>query len=122
MAVMASSFRGNSGKFSAANLVDGNAQTYWATDDNVKNGWVEVNFKVPKPVKYVLLQEYIKLGQRIKSFSIEAWDGKGWRKVSEGTTIGYKRIMKLNDVRTSKIRIHIGDSKACPVLSNVEAY
>jgi alpha-L-fucosidase len=120
--VTASSFRGNSGKFSATNLIDGNTQTYWATDDNVKKGWLEINFKVPKPVKYVLLQEFIKLGQRVKSFSIEAWDGKRWRTVSEGTTIGYKRILKLKEVNTSKIRINISDSKACPVLSNVEVY
>jgi alpha-L-fucosidase len=62
------------------------------------------------------------LGQRIKAFDIEVFTGGRWEKISEATTIGYKRILKLNPVETSKIRVNITASKACPVISNVEVY
>jgi alpha-L-fucosidase len=42
--------------------------------------------------------------------------------VAEATTIGYKRILKLKPVTTQKIRVTIKDSKACPLISNIEVY
>gem|GEM_PF-5717795 len=35
---------------------------------------------------------------------------------------GYKRILRIDPVITSRIRINISDSKACPLISNVEIY
>jgi alpha-L-fucosidase len=42
--------------------------------------------------------------------------------VAAGTTIGYKRILKLTPVKAGKVRINITASKACPVISNVALY
>jgi alpha-L-fucosidase len=120
--VKASAYRGKSKKYAPLNLIDGNKETYWATDDEENTGRFEIDFGKPQTVSYVLLQEYIKLGQRIKSFSIDAWKDNKWHQISEGTTIGYKRIVKVDPVTTQKIRVNILDSKACPVLSNVEVY
>ncbi len=118
----ASSYRGKSSQFSPKNLIDGDKETYWATDDNVVTGSFELEFNEPQTISYVLLQEYIPLGQRIKSFRVGVWNNDEWETVSEATTIGYKRILQINPVKTSKIRIDITDSKACPVISNVELY
>ena len=65
----------------------------------------------------VLLQENIALGQRVRRFSIQAWNGSEFAAVSSGTTIGYKRIVRFQKVRTSKIRVAIEDARACPVIS-----
>jgi len=73
-------------------------------------------------VKYILLQEYIKLGQRVKSFHVAVWQNGSWQPVAAATTIGYKRILKLSPVETNKVQITINDAKACPVLSNLELY
>ena len=120
--VKASGYRGKSKKYAPKNLTDGNKETYWATDDKEHSGWFEIDFGKPQTVSYVLLQEYIKLGQRVKSFSVDAWKDNKWQQISEGTTIGYKRIIQIDPVTTQKIRVNILDSKACPVLSNVEVY
>jgi alpha-L-fucosidase len=69
-----------------------------------------------------LLQEYIKLGQRVKSFNVEVFSDDRWTKVAEGTTIGYKRILKLGPTTASKVRINITAAKACPLISNIEVY
>ncbi|MCP1382732.1 exo-alpha-sialidase [Runella salmonicolor] len=118
----ASSFRGNAVYYASANLTDGNKDTYWTTNDDVTTGSVEIDLGKTQTVKYVTLKEYIALGQRVKSFEIEAWQNGTWQKVAQATTIGYKRILKLTPVQTSKIRVNITASKASPVLSAVEVY
>ena len=120
--VEVSSVRGKSKRFNGANICDGNNDSYWATDDDVKTGTIEIELKEAKTVKYIMLQEYIQLGQRVKSFNIEVKKGCTWLKVADGTTIGRKRIVKIDPVETDKIRINIIDSKAALTISNVEAY
>ena len=108
--------------YSASGLNDGNKETYWATDDNITTGIIEIDLPKIQPVKYLLLQEYIKLGQRVKSFTVDVWQNNEWKKAATATTIGYKRILSIGPVETQKIRVTIADSRACPVISNVEVY
>lgn len=118
--VTATSERGK--VFSAANVNDGNKETYWSTPDELTYASLEVEFDSPKEVKYVMLQEYIRLGQRVKAFTVEAWVDDAWQEVGHGTTIGYKRILKIDSVTAKKIQINITNAKACPVISNVEIF
>lgn len=118
----ATNYRGRSSQFSPANLTDGNKDTYWATDDNINNASFDIEFSKSYPIKYILLQEYIQLGQRVKGFTVEVWMNNEWKQVAAATTIGYKRILKLEPVVTDKIRITIDSSKACPVISNFAVY
>lgn len=120
--VIASSFRGKSAAFAAANVTDGKENTYWATDDGVTTGSLEINLGKAAVVQYITLQEYIQLGQRVSSFTAEVWKDNAWQQVAAATTIGYKRILKIAPVETSKVRINITGAKACPVISNVEIY
>ncbi len=115
-------FRGNDETYSPGNITDGKDETYWTLDDDNVTGNIEIELTNVRKVKYILLQESIKLGQRVKSFSIEAWTDHHWKKVAEATTIGYKRILKIDPIETDKIRLTILASKACPVISNVEVY
>jgi alpha-L-fucosidase len=119
----ADKWRGKSKLYAAANVTDGNNETYWCTDDSVTAGSIEIEFNKPEKIKYILIREFINLGQRIKSFDIEAFDSQAWKKIAEGTTIGHKRILALEEeTETSKIRLNIRDSKACPLISNIEVY
>jgi len=73
-------------------------------------------------VKYLLVQEYIRLGQRIKHFSVEALvDGK-WVTIGKSTTIGYKKILPIENVTTDKIRVNFEDSRGPILISNIELY
>jgi alpha-L-fucosidase len=120
--VKADSYRGNSKRYAGQSLTDADPETYWATDDDKRSGSLVIELGSQKPVRYVILQEYIKLGQRVKSFTLDVWDGNTWKQAAAATTIGYKRIVKIDPVETAKIRINISDAKACPVISNVEVY
>ncbi len=119
---VASSFRGNSEEYNAVKVNDGNKETYWATNDEEKTGSVEIDLGKPQLISFVTIQEYIKLGQRVKGFRIEiVKDGK-WVALAKGTTIGYKRIVKTFPTEAQKVRLVITDSKACPTISNLEIY
>lgn len=118
----ASNYRGKSNQYSPKNLIDRNKDTYWATDDDVISSSFELEFEEQKTVSYILLQEHIPLGQRVTSFQVKAWNNNQWEKVAEATTIGYKRILPVGPIETSKIKIEITGSKACPVISNVAIY
>ena len=116
------SYRGNQKEYSGSNITDGNKNTYWTTNDEVTAGTITITLPKISLVKYIMLQEYIQLGQRVKHFTVEVWKNNGWEKLTEATTIGYKRILKVTPVSTQKMKIVITDSKACPVISNVGVY
>jgi alpha-L-fucosidase len=73
-------------------------------------------------VNRIILQEYIKLGQRVQEFKVSAFNKGEWKPLIDGTTIGYKVIRKFPLVETSKIKVTFSNSKACPVISNIELY
>ncbi len=120
--VQAESWRGEADRYAPKNITDGNKETYWVTDDAITTGTMEIDLGATQKVKYVVIQEYISLGQRVKSFSVEVQSNGEWKQIAEATTIGYKRILKLEPTETNKVRIIITASKACPVISNVEIY
>lgn len=126
---------GKKRNYVAANLTDADSSTYWATDDGVRTATITLTWDEPQTVHYVTMMEYIKLGQRVKKFTIEtSEDGKtGWtrRGPAVQTTIGYKRIIPLSGSTTNSydagfrvkgIRLTINDSKACPTLHTLSAY
>jgi alpha-L-fucosidase len=118
--VSASCSRGKA--YKASNVNDGNPETYWATKDNHSTADLVIDLGLQTEVNRILLQEYIKLGQRVQEYKVEAFVNREWIKLIDGTTIGHKVIRKFPVVKASKIRITISKSKACPVISNIELY
>jgi len=120
--VSASNVRGNSKNFGAEKAVDGNKDTYWATDDGVITASMTIDFGKPTDFNRFLVQEYIRLGQRVKTFTVEAFTDGNWKEVVKATTIGYKRILRFPGVKATQVRFSITDSKSCPVISNLGIY
>lgn len=118
----ASNVRGNSKRFGADKMTDDDEDTYWATDDGVTNATVTVDFGKPTVFNRFLIREYIRLGQRVKAFTVEAFVNNEWRELAKETTIGYKRILCFPTTEATKIRFHITDSKACPLISDIGVY
>jgi alpha-L-fucosidase len=102
----------------AANTVDGNPETYWATDDGVTEASIEYDLGAPRTFNRAMVQEYIPRGQRVEAFALDAWDGQAWQTVAESTTIGYKRLLRFDDVTAQKVRLRITQSRVCPQIAN----
>jgi alpha-L-fucosidase len=118
----ATNVRGNDKQFDAVNVLDDDRQSYWACDDSILTPSLIIDLGKKINTKYILLQEYISLGQRIESFTIEGFDGTAWQELVTGTTIGHKRILEFLPIAVDKIRLKILKSRACPVIENVEIY
>jgi len=70
----------------------------------------------------VMLQESLNTGQRIEKFRIDSWDGQQWVKITEGTTIGYKRLLRFPPVKSKRVRLTIEKSRSTPTLITFNLY
>lgn len=104
-------------------VVDGNADSYWSPGGQATAGELDLDLAKPTTFDVVGLQEPIRRGQRVSSFAVDAWDGTGWTQVSSGSTIGYKRLIRLAaPVTAQRVRLRILGSRATPMISTVGLY
>ena len=120
--IKSSDHRGSQDEYSPMNCVDGDKESYWATNDSVHTATLYIGFKKETTFNRLLLQENIRLGQRIHKFTLEIKTGKGWEKVANGTTIGYKRVLRFDDVTSKKARVTLETKAPCLTLSNLGIY
>jgi alpha-L-fucosidase len=121
--VEASDERGK--RFAASLANDGDFDTYWATPDEVVDGSLTFTFDQEQQVSRLLLQEYIPLGQRVKSFNVEYQQDGKWMPLQideETTTIGYKRILRFPTITTSALRVNVTDARGPLCISEIAAF
>lgn len=110
------------GAYDASRMNDGDYQKYWAANEDARQASIEVDFGKSQAVNQVLIQEHISLGQRIQQFSVHYYNEGEWEPCAEGTTVGYKRILRFPTVETTKLRIDIEASLACPLINTISVY
>ena len=81
-----------------------------------------MDLKGEKTFNVLLLQENIRKGQRVEKFILEYWDNNQWKKATEGTTIGYKRLLKFPTITASKVRLRIESARLQPALAEIGLY
>lgn len=106
----------------AKNILDGKYNSYFTTKGSDTTTSVVFKLKRPSTFNVLSLQENISVGQRVEKFT--AWYEKNgnWEKFTEGSTIGYKRLLKFNPVTSEKIKIDIESSRLNPTLSEAGLY
>jgi len=117
---VASNVRGNDATFAASKALDGDKNTYWATDDGVTNATLEVDLGGEQEFNVIRLEEMIRLGQRVAEYKVEAWNdrSKSWQELNHGYTIGYRKLDRFPKVKASKVRLTILRSRACPAIKS----
>ncbi len=110
------------GQHLPAMLLDQDKHTYWATPDSVAAASVELEWDEPVTLNRVLLREFIPLGQRVTTFRVSAAGPDGnWSVLHEGTTVGYKRILRLADTTTRRLKVELA-GKGALCLSGVGVF
>jgi alpha-L-fucosidase len=104
--------------FSPQNLLDEDNATYWATDDGLTTATLEIDLGEPVTFDRIMLQEPVRFGQRISSFRVEAEQNGEWQQIAQGTTIGFKRLLRISEVEAQKLRVVIEEAKDVPALSS----
>ena len=84
---------------------------------------VEIHMKQAVELNTLVLKEQISLGQRVVKFEVSGRNNlEQFQKITEGTTIGHKRILKFPSQKVKYLRIKVTESKATPLISIVEGY
>jgi len=114
---------GDSPRFGGASLLDGDLESYWAAPEGSDTGAVTLDLPGERTFDIIRLQEPITMGQRVARYRVEIWANGAWRTVSEGTTIGHKKLDVLEaPVTTSRVRIVVEEALAEPLLAEVGLY
>lgn len=87
-----------------------------------KTGCFEMLLSRPSTFNILLVQENIAHGQKIEQFEVEAFVNQTWVKIAEGTTIGYKRLLRFESVTTQKLRFKILSSRGIAEISEIGLY
>lgn len=120
--VKVSNVRGKEKSFVAKNITDNNNQTFWAVDDDETASSFEVDLTGARLFDRILLQEPIAYGQRISKFEVQAWVNQQWKTITAGTTIGFKRLLRFDPVKSNKIRVQISEFNNTPAISSFAVY
>lgn len=95
------------GNYSIRNVFNDEMTSCWRPSDSDKKP--EVIFSVPEGEYFdkITLSENITKGQHVEEFEVHMYnpDKKKWKKVFEGGTIGYKRILNIKPDNYSKIKL-----------------
>jgi len=102
--------------------LDDKYATYFTTRDKDSTATITMQLKKPATFDVLSLQENIAIGQRIEKFVFEYWDGEAWKQATEGTTIGYKRLLRFPAVTAQKVRLKIESSRLNPAISTIALY
>jgi len=103
-------------------ILDDDYNTWFTTRNKDTSAVITLNLKGSKTFDVLLLQENISIGQRVEKFTFEYWDGKQWEKAIEGTTIGYKRLLRFSPITANKVRLIIQSSRLNPTIATMGLY
>ncbi len=116
--VEANNVRGESGQFAVANVLDGNRQTYWSTDDSIAEPELILTLKEPTTLNVVSLREYLPLGQRVHNWALDRWEDGQWVEFALGESIGGRRLWRGAHITTDKVRLRVA-GPVCPAISEL---
>ncbi len=97
-------------------LVEGRDDRWWAADSLTP----ELTIDLPRAETFqvIRVKEAIRFGQRIDRLAVERWDSGEWRTVAETTSIGPRRLIRLDQpVTATRLRLRVTEAAANPVLS-----
>jgi len=101
--------------YSAAMAVDGNPSTRWACGPaGTTSASFELELAKPSEFDRVVVSEY---ADRTQRFSLEVGNGKVWKTVATGTTLGARKEIKFAPVKASQVRLKIEKSADAPSIA-----
>lgn len=78
--------------------------------------------KPKSEINVVMLCEDISKGQRMEAFTVEALTADGWKEIAKGTTVGYKRLIRIPAVEAHQLRVKVDACRLAANISEVAAY
>ena len=113
-----SGHRGSDAAFAPRQVLDGDLGTYWAAGG--AEGELTLDLDGTKKFNVIRIQEPVALGQRVSGYRVEALQDGAWNTISRGTTIGHKKLDRLEQpVEADQVRLVIEGALAIPLIAEI---
>ncbi len=94
------------------------ARPRWRAGPGFTGSW-EIELGREVTVGLASFGERIERGQCIARYRLEGWSGGGWRILSEGATVGYRRIDRFPPASLSRVRLTVVEAYGSPRLASL---
>ena len=108
-------------QYGADKAVDDDSETRWATSDNVKQAWLEVELAQPSTISRLAIRE---LDSRLSKFQLQYRldSGDEWKVAYEGTKAGTRFSINFPPVQARQVRLNILDSTRAPTIWEFQVF
>ncbi len=106
----------------SVDLFDQELTTFWTSKKTSREKVLELILPGEIVFDVLLLQENIRMGQRVEKFVFEIMENQSWKTIADGTTIGYKRLLRFEPVKAKQVRLRITESRTNPTLAEFGLY
>ena len=89
---------------------------------NHKGNLVELKLSQPSEINHVVIMEDYRQGHRIRKYVVEGFDGREWKLLSEGSSVGRKKIDAFATIRVSNVRLRITRNVNKPLIRSFEVF
>ena len=113
--------KGTNFKNSSA-LFDGKLSTACTASGDHAQMVIRIKLDKAHTFDRLCLQEQITKGQHIEEFRLEAKVKGKWQSIAEGTTVGYKRLLRFPETTAQKLRLTLLKARKSTSLSEVGLY
>ena len=109
-------------EFGGEQALDGDDKTAWRTDDNTAQAKLELDTEGALEINALDLAEAIDALGRVQEYKVEGQVDSDWKLLSQGTTIGDRKIDHFPKVILWKVRLTIVKSKPGPAIRRLGLY
>jgi len=108
--------------YEPTSAVDGNPATYWAAAETARSGRLEIALDSGRAFDLISLQEPIAIGERTTQYHVDARVNGTWTTVASGTSIGERKLFRVDPVAADAVALVITAARAAPAISELGLY
>lgn len=120
--VSASNVRDGKLEFAAEMAVDGNDNTYWATTNGTTQATLDLDMDGPTEINALAIEEAAGMAGRVQEYKVEGQVNSDWKLLSQGTTIGERKMDHFPEVTVWKVRLTILRAQNFPAIRTFSLY
>jgi len=109
----------------AGRVTDRDPDSFWMparTPTPDAPAWIELSLGAPAKIDCVSLQEAIAEGQHVAYYRVLGRVGGSWRTLSWGTTIGARKLDRVDPVTVDAVRLEIPSAFSAPRIASIGLY
>ena len=106
----------------ATGAADGDPDTFWSAPAGAHAASITLAFPKPERFDRAVVMEYLPAGQHVHKYRLEVPEGRGWKTLAAGATIGHKKIDIFPAVTAARVRLNILSASDAPKIREFQLY